>query len=188
MPGQFTYFLHVARLTRAPQSAFACRPMHAPQPVRHYEDFSPGEVIVLGEKTVTAEEIIEFAAEFDPAPYHLSAEGGRDFLFDGLVASGWHTCAMLMRMIVDKLLANSTSQGAPGIDICRWLRPVAAGQTIRATATVLSTRRSASRPEIGFVQFRFHIHDAAGDGLPESALLMLEVSNMFRLRHPEAAA
>jgi acyl dehydratase len=162
--------------------------MHAPKPVRHFEDFSPGEVIALGQKTVTAAEIIEFATEFDPAPYHLSEEGGRNSMLGRLSASGWHACAMLMRMIVDNLLANSTSQGAPGIDLCRWLRPIAAGTTIRATATVLSMRRSAKRPEIGFVQFRFHIHDAAGDGSPESALMMLEVSNMFRLRHPGAAA
>jgi len=162
--------------------------MHAPQTIRHFEDFSPGDVIELGEKTVTAAEIVEFAAEFDPAPYHLSEEGGRESMLGGLAASGWHSCALLMRMIVDNLLAHSTSQGAPGVDICRWLRPVVAGQTIRAAATVLSARRSASRPEIGFVRFRFLIHDAAGDGSPESVLMMLECANMFRLRHPEAGA
>jgi acyl dehydratase len=162
--------------------------MHAPQLIRHFEDFSPGEVIPLGQKTVTAEEIIEFASEFDPASYHLDAEAGRAFGLGGLAASGWHSCAMLMRMIVDNLLAHSTSQGAPGVDVCRWLRPVNAGQTIRATATVLSTRRSSSRPEIGFVRFRFHLHDDEGDGAPETALMMLEVSNMFRLREPETGA
>ncbi|GIL00941.1 MAG: enoyl-CoA hydratase [Alphaproteobacteria bacterium] len=122
---------------------------------RYYDDFAEGEVIDLGSYAVTAEEIIEFAEEFDPAPFHLSEEGGRASLLGRLSASGWHTCAMTMRMLYDHLLANSSGQGSPGIDEARWLAPVVPGDTLTGRATVLSRRLSASRPGIGLVRFRF---------------------------------
>lgn len=122
---------------------------------RWFEDFAEGEVIDLGSYHVEAKEIIEFAQEFDPASFHLSEEGGRASLLGRLSASGWHTCAMTMRMMFDSFLDNSSGQGAPGIDEARWLAPVGAGDTITGKATVLATRLSASRPGVGLVRFRF---------------------------------
>lgn len=122
---------------------------------RTFDDFHEGEVIELGSYHVTAEEIIEFAKEFDPAPFHLSEEGGRSSMLGKLSASGWHTCAMTMRMLYDQLLANSSGQGSPGIEETKWLAPVGAGDTLTGRATVLSKRLSASRPGIGLVHFRF---------------------------------
>lgn len=149
---------------------------------RSLGDFAPGEVIALGPRTVTAAEIVEFAAEFDPAPYHLSEEGGRASLLGGLAASGWHTCALLMDMMCDAFLVPSTSEGTPGIDECRWLRPVMAGDTLTGTAHVKSVRRSRSRPTIGFVAFRFELANQDGH-----TVLAAENSLMFGARDTKAA-
>lgn len=116
-----------------------------------FEDFFEGMTIDLGEKNVTAQEIIEFANEFDPQPMHLDEEAGKASLLGGLSASGWHTCSMLMRMICDSFLLDSTSQGAPGIDSVRWKKPVLAGDTLKGRCTVLSARKSRSRPNLGLV-------------------------------------
>src|SRR5690349_469790 len=95
-----------------------------------FEDFAEGSSIELGTKVVTAEEIIEFASQFDPQPMHLDETAGKASLLGGLAASGWHTCAIYMRMLVDSVLLNSTSQGAPGIDYVKWKRPVIAGDRL----------------------------------------------------------
>ena len=95
-----------------------------------YEDFVEGASIDLGTKLVTAAEIIEFASEFDPQPMHLDEAAGKASILGGLAASGWHTCAMFMRMLCDAFLLDSTSQGAPGIDQVKWKRPVLAGDTL----------------------------------------------------------
>ncbi|MCG6858300.1 MAG: enoyl-CoA hydratase [Salaquimonas sp.] len=129
---------------------------------RYYEDFTEGEVIDLGSHHVTAEEIIEFAEEFDPAPFHLSEEGGRSSMLGRLSASGWHNCAMLMRMMCDSFLLNSAGQGAPGIEEVNWLLPVGAGETLTGKGHVLARRESGSRPHIGLVQFRFELLHASG--------------------------
>ena len=122
---------------------------------RYYEDFIEDEEIDLGSYHVTVEEIIEFAEEFDPAPYHLNEEDGRNSLLGKMSASGWHTCAMTMRMLFDSLLDKSSGQGSPGIDEARWLAPVGAGDTLTGKAVVLSKRLSSSRPGIGLIRFRF---------------------------------
>src|SRR6187551_2839349 len=101
-----------------------------------YEDFVEGATFGLGTKSVTAEEIIEFASEFDPQPMHLDEEAGKASILGGLSASGWHTCAIFMRMICDAYLLDSTSQGAPGVDHVKWRRPVLAGDTLGGRGTV----------------------------------------------------
>jgi acyl dehydratase len=144
---------------------------------RYFEDFVEAETIELGHHTVSAEEIIDFASKFDPAPFHLSEAAGKASMLGGLAASGWHTCAMMMRMMCDSFLLESSGQGAPGIDECRWLAPVLAGDTINATATVLSKRASASRPGLGIVRFRFEV--ARQDGKP---VMTVENPIIFRMR------
>ncbi len=124
---------------------------------RYFEDFREGDVLPLGPRLVTREEIVAFAAEFDPQPFHLDEEAAKDSLLGGLAASGWHTTAMFMRMMCDGFLLRSSSLGSPGVDQLKWLRPVRPGDTLAGTATVLSTRASQSRPEMGIVSFLFEI-------------------------------
>ena len=146
-------------------------------PRLHWEDFSPGQVTDCGSRLVTREEIVGFAAEFDPQPMHLDEEAARSGVLGGLVASGWHSCCILMRLLSDKLLCNATFMGAPGIEEVRWLAPIRPGDRIEARATVLETRASRSRPDMGFVKFRFELIDASGH-----PVLELIVSPMFGRR------
>ena len=131
-------------------------------PKLHWEDFKPGAVAVYGPRLVTREEIVAFAAEFDPQPMHLDEAAASATLLGGLGASGWHTCCLLMRMIADGFMLNSSSMGAPGIDEVRWLKPLRPGTQIRVRATVLDKRASNSRPEMGLVKFRYEVLDEAG--------------------------
>jgi acyl dehydratase len=128
----------------------------------YFEDFQPGTVNDYGPRLVTREEIVAFAAEFDPQPMHLDEEAGRASILGGLAASGWHTCCLMMRMAADGFILNSSSMGAPGVDEVRWLAPLRPGQRISLRTTVLGTRTSASRPEMGFVKMQFDVNDDAG--------------------------
>ncbi|MCP4314627.1 MAG: MaoC family dehydratase [Hyphomicrobiales bacterium] len=133
------------------------------------EDFTPGRQFDLGPRPVSAEEIIEFASEFDPQPWHLDEEAGKASILGGLAASGWHICAMMMRMLIDSYILESTSQGAPGVEYCKWLRPVLAGDTLHGQSTVLSSRPLASRPGIGAVKFDHKLFNQHGELVCTSA-------------------
>lgn len=146
-----------------------------------FEDFTVGRSIDLGHKEVTAEEIVEFASEYDPQPMHLDEEAGRASILGGLSASGWHTCSMYMRLLCDAFLLDSTSQGAPGIDQIKWKRPVLAGDRLGGNTTVLAARQSKSRPSIGIVSFRSELFNQRGE-----AVLELENSVMFLKRETPA--
>ncbi|MFZ1680680.1 MAG: MaoC family dehydratase [Rhizobiaceae bacterium] len=148
---------------------------------RAWEDMAPGAVIHLGPRTVPADEIVEFAAEFDPQPFHLDEEAGRRSILGGLSASGWHTCAMMMRMMCDAFLLESTSQGAPGVDYVNWRKPVLAGDTLSGTVTVIDRRRSKSRRDLGFVTSVVDLRNQRGE-----TVLELRNTGMFLLRAPEA--
>jgi acyl dehydratase len=126
---------------------------------RHWEDFTPGTVEVYGPRLVTREEIVAFAAEFDPQPMHLDETAAAGTLLGGLAASGWHSCCILMRIIADGFINESSSMGAPGVDEVRWLKPLRPGTQVRVRTTVLETRASNSRPEIGFVKCLFELVD-----------------------------
>ena len=140
-----------------------------------YEDFEEGGVIPLGEKIVIAEEIVEFASEFDAQPMHLDEEAGKASLLGGLGASGWHNCAMYMRLFCDGILLDSTSQGAPGVDRIRWKKPVLAGDRLDGKATVVAARMSKSRPAIGLVTIRSELANQHGD-------VVLELERLGRVR------
>lgn len=129
---------------------------------RSFEDFEPGETIALGSKTVTRDEIIAFAAEFDPQPFHLDEAAGEASLLGGLAASGWHTISMLMRLMCDGLLLNSSGRGSPGVEEVRWMRPVRPGDVLNASAEVISCRVLNSRPDLGMVDFLFTVTDQTG--------------------------
>ncbi len=119
---------------------------------RWFEDYVPGAVHDLGSVVVDEQEVIAFARQFDPQPFHLDKERAEESVFGGLIASGWHTACMAMRLIVDHYLSEASSEGSPGIDELRWLRPVRPGDQLTVRITVLDARRSRSRPERGIVR------------------------------------
>ena len=130
-------------------------------PRYHFDDLTVGRVFPLPGHTVTREEIIAFAREFDPQPFHLG-DGGSG-LTDGLTASGWHICAIFMRALCDGLLLDASSLGSPGIDTLRWLGPVRSGDTLSGSATVVAARLSKSRPDRGIVHFHHELANQRGD-------------------------
>ncbi|MGF7009100.1 MaoC family dehydratase [Aminobacter sp. BE322] len=146
-----------------------------------FEDFAEGVEIDLGTKTVEAGEIVEFASEFDAQPFHLDEAAGKASILGGLSASGWHTCAMFMRMLCDAFLLNSTSQGAPGVDFVKWKKPVLAGDMLAGRLTVLSRRLSKTRPGIGFVTWRAELKNQKDE-------LVFEFQNTCMFLTREAAA
>jgi acyl dehydratase len=128
----------------------------------HFEDFAVGQVIDLGSYAVTAAEIREFASEFDPQPFHLDEAAGRASLLGGLAASGWHVCAMFMRLLADGWLNKTASMGSNGVPEVKWLKPVLAGEVLSGTVTIISKRVSSKRPEMGIFQCLFELFNQAG--------------------------
>ena len=121
---------------------------------RTFEDFHPGDRHDLGSTVVDEAEMLAFARRFDPQPFHVDAEAAVRTPFGGLIASGWFTASLFMRLYVDTVLSGSTSQGSPGLSELRWLAPVRAGDVLRGTLTVLESAPSASRPGRGTVVLR----------------------------------
>ena len=142
-----------------------------------WEDFQPGRVFEHGPRLVPREEMIGFAAEFDPQPMHLDEAAARTTMMHGLAASGWYACCILMRMCTDAFVNNSTSMGAPGVDEVKWLAPIRPDDRLTLRATVLDTRASNSRPEMGFVRFEFELFNAGGQ-----RVMALTTSLMLALR------
>ena len=132
-----------------------------------FEDFVPGAVTTYGRHEATREEIVSFAAQFDPQPMHLDEAAAAKSMLGGLSASGWQGCALMMRMIADNLLAGSTGMGSPGIDEVKWLRPLRPGDVLSVRQTVLEVRPSSKRDDRGYVRFRFELVNAAGEVVTE---------------------
>ena len=145
----------------------------------YWEDLRPGSVRELGSVTPTAQEIHEFATQFDPQPFHLDEEAGRRSVFGALCASGWHTCSMAMRLTVDNFLNESSSMGSPGLENIRWMKPVYPGDTLRLTHRVTESRPLNSKPDIGLVRAVWEMHNQHGD-----QVLHMEGYGMFRRRTP----
>ncbi|HEY0847616.1 MAG TPA: MaoC family dehydratase [Noviherbaspirillum sp.] len=117
----------------------------------YFEDFEIGKTIEVGSRTVTEEEILDFATKFDPQPFHIDKNAAEHSIYGGIIASGWHTCSMMMRLMVDGFLRTAASMGSPGVDEIRWIKPVRGGDTLTVTTTALETRPSASKPDRGVV-------------------------------------
>jgi acyl dehydratase len=128
-----------------------------------FEDFVVGAREDIGEHTFTAEEIVEFAERFDPQPFHIDESAAASSPFGGLIASGWHTCSVMMGICVRGLLVESTSIGSPGIDDIRWIKPVRPGDTIHLFNTIVDKRASTSRPDRGIVSFLWEGINQTGD-------------------------
>ncbi len=129
----------------------------------YFEDFAPGAVATHWPLTVTAEDIIAFAEEFDPQPFHVDARAAENTLLEGLAASGWHTCSLMMRLIAEGFLLSSASMGSPGIEEVKWLKPVRPNDRLTLTRTVVESRPSKSRPDMGLVKFAFVLTNQAGE-------------------------
>lgn len=117
----------------------------------YFEDFTPGRVFELGTVAVTEDEIVEFATRYDPQPFHIDPAAAAATTFGGIIASGWHTCSMCMRLMVDGLLGGTVSLGSPGMEQIRWLAPVRPGDRLTARTTVEHARPSSSKPDRGTV-------------------------------------
>jgi acyl dehydratase len=146
--------------------------------MRTWEDFEPGQVFDLGSRRVTREEIVDFARRWDPQPFHVDEEAAAGGPFGGLIASGWHSCAIWMRLYVDALLHDAAGMGSPGVEELRWLAPVRPDELVAGRLTVLETAPSSRRPDRGTV---IALGELLGeDGEP---LLSMRVRGLFGRRH-----
>lgn len=145
-----------------------------------FEDMTVGRQFALGPRTVSADEIVAFAKEFDPQPFHLDGDSDQARLTGGLIASGWHICSLFMAMACDAFILKSLSEGAPGVDEARWLAPVRPGDTLRGTATVTGRRVSRSRPDRGFVEF-----ESILENQNSQTVAYLRYPAMIRLRYAD---
>jgi acyl dehydratase len=132
-----------------------------------FEDYPPGHFGTFGPRRVTREEMLAFAAEFDPQPMHLDEAAASRSMLEGLSGSGWHLCSIMMRMMVDGFIGRSASLGSPGVNEVRWLAPLRPGDDITLEVDVVEARLSRSRPATGIVTFKALVRNAAGQALCE---------------------
>jgi acyl dehydratase len=130
----------------------------------YFEDFTEGQVVELGTiAPLSEDEIIAFGRQWDPQPFHTDPVAAKESIYGGLIASGWHTALLTMRLLVDSLLNNTAAQGSPGVENIRFLKPVRAGARLNARYTVLVAAASATRPTRGKILGRTEVLDEAGD-------------------------
>lgn len=149
----------------------------------HLEDFAPAQTFDLGSISVSREEILEFANTYDPQPFHVNEEAALQSIFGGVIASGWHTCSLTMRLMVDNLLSRTASLGSPGVNQIRWLLPVRPGDTLSAKATVLAVTPSTSKPDRGTLEMKYEVRNQN-----EQPVIVMQGISMFRRREAAAAA
>jgi acyl dehydratase len=144
---------------------------------RYFEDFVVGTVAEFGPIAVAEAEIIAFARQYDPQPIHTDPAVAAAGPFGGLIASGWHTASLVMRVLVEQYLARRASLASPGVDELRWLQPVRPGDVLRVRATVLEARRSRSKPDRGLVRTKI-------EALNQNGLVVMSMTamNLFRCR------
>lgn len=150
--------------------------------ILYWEDFASGETVEIGRHTFAEAEMIEFARQFDPQPFHTDPEAAKDSFFDGLIASGWHTCAVAMRLMVQQYIGQSASAGSPGVENIRWLAPVRPGDTITYRRVILESRPSVSKPHLGLLRTRTEASNQRGE-----IVMTMEGWGLFR-RRPAAPA
>lgn len=147
----------------------------------YYEDFEPGHMVEVAGPTLSQQEIVDFASKYDPQPFHVDEAAARRSIYHGIIASGWHTVALCMRMICDAYLLDSASMGSSGVDQVRWLKPVRPGDTLALRMTVLEKKASKSRPDMGIVRHRWDVFN-------QSQELVMEMTGigLYRRRNPGA--
>ena len=146
----------------------------------YWEDFASDETVEIGRHTFSEQEMIEFARQFDPQPFHTDPEAAKHSFFGGLIASGWHTCAIAMRLMVQQYIGKAASAGSPGVENIRWLAPVRPGDTITYRRIVLESRPSVSKPELGLIRTRTEASNQRGE-----IVMTMEGWGLFR-RRPRA--
>ena len=150
---------------------------------RWFEDYVPGTTTEHGPISVTEAEVVEFAERFDPQPFHVDAAAAADGPFGGIIASGWHTCALMMRLFAREHLSPASSLGSPGVDELRWVRPVRPGDELTLRTTVQAARLSRTRPDRGIVTTGIEMVDRAGE-----VVLRMTALNMVLARPAGPAA
>lgn len=155
------------------------RDFAAPIDDRYFEDYQPGAVYKYGYATVSEAEILEFAVSFDPQPIHTDRALAAAGPFGGLIASGWHTAGIMMRLLADHYLSKVASLASPGIDELRWPAPLRPGDSVHLRAEILAARASRTKPDRGLVRTRVQLISADGRDV-----LRLEAMNLFRRRRP----
>ena len=146
---------------------------------RYFEDYQPGSVHEYGTITVDEAEIIAFARKFDPQDFHVDPEAAARGPFGGLIASGWHTASLMMRLFADHYLSRVASLGSPGVDELRWTQPVRPGDTLSIRVTVLDAKRSRSKPDRGIVQSSIEVLNQRGE-----IVATMKAINLLRCRSP----
>ena len=146
-------------------------------PLRYWEDIEVGHTYALGSVTLSEAEIVAFAREFDPQPFHIDRAAAEASMFGGIIASGWHTCSAMMRLLADNFLHPETSLGSPGIDEVRWPKPVRAGDTITASLSVTGKRASASKPFMGLTFYDWTAVNQRGE-----TVATMKGTNLIRRR------
>lgn len=151
--------------------------MSIPVQERYFEDYQEGEVFEFGSYEITEQEIIEFATRYDPQYFHTDREAAKQSHFGGLVASGWMTGSILMRLMVDGFVSPKSSMGSPGLDELRWLEPVRPGDVLRGRATINSMRHSKSKPDRGIMNVSWEVINQN-----EVVVLSVHGTGMYRTR------
>lgn len=151
-----------------------------PPEKRYFEDYKPGVVYEFAPATVSESDIVDFARRFDPQPYHADPALAASYPFGGVIASGWHTGALMMRSLVDNYLSSVATLPSPGVDELRWLRPVRAGDALRMRIHVLSTQRSKSKPDRGVVTTHIEMLNQSND-----VIMTVKAINIFLCRNPQ---
>jgi acyl dehydratase len=149
-------------------------------PFLYFEDFEPGTVFDLGARTLAKEDIVAFASEYDPQPFHVDEEAARESAFGGLIASGWHTGSVFMRLYADALLSRAAAMGSPGVEELRWLKPVRPGDTLTARVTVLDTTPSSRNPKRGTVHLFSEVDNQRGE-----TVMTMKARGLFARREEE---
>jgi acyl dehydratase len=145
---------------------------------RYFEDYTPGTVVEYGPIDVDEEEVIAFARRYDPQPIHVDRERAARGPYGGVIASGWHTAALMMRVLVDRFLSRAASLASPGIDELRWLAPVRPGDRLSVRITVLDARRSTSKPDRGIVRSSIEVLNQRAE-----VVMKIKTISMFLCRN-----
>ena len=129
----------------------------------YFDDFEVGRTLQMGTYTVTEEEILTFARQYDPQPFHIDAEAAKHSIYGGIISSGWMTCSIMMRLMVTGFLGKAASMGSPGVDEIRWMKPVYPGDTLSVSSTCMEMRPSQSKPDRGVAVNRWEAHNQRGE-------------------------
>jgi acyl dehydratase len=144
---------------------------------RYFEDYVDGSVHEFGSIGVSEADIVAFARRYDPQPFHTDPAASTATPFGGVIASGWHTASLMMRMVADHYLSRVASLASPGVDELRWTPPVRPGDTLSVRATVMDARRSRSKPDRGIVRTLFEVLNQRGE-----VVMSVKAMNMLRTR------